>query len=288
MTFSTDLHTLDEPKIKRLCDNDLWPSSSEYFFKCKQQEIRERYDSARRMMCNIYPNNGEIYPPILTDDENRKKRCELYMQAIYYEASLTFYNMVIDLSWVMVCGAFDFSYGTEDNRFIVEEFYNCEKYIDILSNLEQNTTSPNDWSRYFSNRMPSSEPIMSLVMDFWNTVQNHPIRGKYNYIKHRGRPVYKELFDIDSKHRPSRGMYILEGVPTFNNTDEEIKWHLNYKKRDVDTELPTHVDEMRKTYSLIESIDELKDFDENKLFPYITNLFDLIDEFLQPSNRIGV
>ncbi len=84
---------------------------------------------------------------------------------------------------------------------------------------------------------------IELVIEFWDNFYNSEIRKLYNYIKHKGKPLYKELSEITT----------IGGCEYISNGKI----------------ISTNIRDVKKIVSLSEYYDILINFDNNKLFPYI-------------------
>lgn len=97
------------------------------------------------------------------------------------------------------------------------------------------------------------EPI-NLIKEFWKSFNNSKIRKVYNFIKHKGKPQYEEV-----KVQKVMGL-IISGE-----------------------NCPTDIRDVQMVINLKSSIQELLEFDENVLFPYINNLYIFLEAVVNPS-----
>ena len=100
-------------------------------------------------------------------------------------------------------------------------------------------------------------PAVDLIVEFWKNFSNSNIRNLYNYIKHKGKPIYREIEEF----RGGKAMRLL----------------INKQ------EYPSDIRDVQKIVGLKQGIDELIHFDDNILFPYIQNLLELLNTAVDPS-----
>ena len=110
---------------------------------------------------------------------------------------------------------------------------------------------------------PEFESVIDQIVAFWDSLFSSKIRKKYSFCKHKGRPEYEEIEKLSSGR--VMGFYIV-----------------NMKTGQV-TQAASNSNDVRYSFSLEDAILELRDFDDNVLFPYIQNLINSIEKVLQPS-----
>jgi hypothetical protein len=108
-------------------------------------------------------------------------------------------------------------------------------------------------------RLEFSKPI-DLVLNFWEKFRNSSMRNLYNFIKHRGKPLYTEIED-------EMGAKLLDLIVNGESC-------------------PTDVRDIQKSLNLADCIEDLRKFDDDTLFPYIKELLELIKEVIKPSAYI--
>ena len=110
---------------------------------------------------------------------------------------------------------------------------------------------------YLKKMVPEFSPAVDLIVEFWKNFSNSNIRNLYNYIKHKGKPIYREIEEF----RGGKAMRLL----------------INKQ------EYPSDIRDVQKKVGLKQGIDELIHFDDNILFPYIQNLLELLNTAVDPS-----
>ena len=125
------------------------------------------------------------------------------------------------------------------------------QYFSAISN-EANLKSRN---REFSE-------AVDLIVEFWKSFSDSAVRKIYNYMKHKGKPIYKECSAIDNIRFSN--MYIHRGSGNLVQIASDIS--------DVQMEL-----------SLTEEIARLYSFDDEVLFPYIQKLLQVLEETIKPT-----
>ena len=96
----------------------------------------------------------------------------------------------------------------------------------------------------------------NILVDF----SESKIRNTYNYIKHKGTPCYKEIEAL----RDTRFFNLIIGKESY----------------------PTDIRDVRKILSMDELIDELRKFDDEKLYPYVVGLIEKLQIAVDPSPMI--
>ena len=113
---------------------------------------------------------------------------------------------------------------------------------------------------------PEFEPVIDQIISFWDEFSYSEIRKRYNFCKHKGRPAYKEIRSL----YPGRLMNIY-----VKKTNAQQFTQVASDHRDV-----------QYTFSLEDAILELKEFDDNILFPYLQKLINTIEDILNPSPMV--
>ena len=86
------------------------------------------------------------------------------------------------------------------------------------------------------------------------------MRTNYNFLKHKGALCYEEI----QKLEPNR-------IFSLQISDQKC---------------PSDIRDVQKSISLLEAIEELRQFDNNQLFPYIESLFQQLEALVKPSPLI--
>ena len=113
---------------------------------------------------------------------------------------------------------------------------------------------------YLRKMCPQFSDTLDFVIAFWKDFADTPVRWKYNYLKHKGSLCYKEI-----QEREPRKIFSLQ---------------VNDKK------CPSDIRDVQATINLIDAIEELRRFDNEKLFPYIESLFIQLETLVKPSPLI--
>ena len=107
---------------------------------------------------------------------------------------------------------------------------------------------------------PAFSDTLDFIIAFWQDFAGSPIRWKYNYLKHKGSLCYEEIQKLEP-----RRMFSL---------------------RINDQNCPSDIRDVQKTISLADAIEELRTFDDEKLFPYVESLFIQLEDLVKPSPLI--
>lgn len=107
---------------------------------------------------------------------------------------------------------------------------------------------------------PEYAGAIDAIVEFWSDFSESQLRSLYNYTKHKGVLLYKEIEALDNIRI----------------------WNYYVGKM----QLPSDISDVRKEISLLDSIQELIDFDDNELFPYISKLIDELRKAVRPSSMI--
>ena len=268
MDFKNDINDLNPYKSNTISlIGKRLPQERDLYFKAKLDELLNQYRAARVFMreCETSDWNHWIS---CTGDKTKEEIALLTFKSYFYEASLFYYNSVVDISWVLcyvsassICKgkteAVDISkMGTIDEAAselrLAERDVKCTSKYNSFENLKK--------------QCPEFSVPIEKVIEFSMPFLKSEIRKKYNFLKHRGRPYYSEIKAI----KPCRPweIFVEDG------------------KSKIYSELATDITDVTYTFSLNESICELKDFDDNNLFPYLKELIVSIYEQVKPSPYI--
>lgn len=269
MVFSNDLSLLSRPSNVEI---DLlgakFPNANDLFFRSKQEELVRQYEAARIFMYETETNDwNHWFEPI--DDPTSTEAFRQIFRSHFYEAALFYYNIVVDLSWTLCYVTIEYACRNRESIVNISGIKPIEEAAELLRIAEGNVTSPtaeNNPFGYLKLMCPDFEPVIDQIVDFWNSFSATETRRRYNYCKHKGRPSYEEIENL----KPGRliGLY----------------------KKGIDNgeliQIATDSRDVGYSFSLESAIIELKDFDNNTLFPYIQNLIKSIENILQPSPMI--
>lgn len=245
------------------------PVSQEAFFVSKWHELFERYESARLFLKNAY--YGEWTEWFKKSDENDidSESDNNYKKWLYkselFEMALISYNILVDLSWTITYVSAEFGiYESSENGNILKAdntlgMHTLDDSIRILHNLENKVLAPtaaNNPYGYLMKMVPKFESAINSIINFWKGFADTNIRKLYNYIKHKGRPVYTEM-----------GLYSGgKGVLIFG-----------------DNRYPIDIRDIQERVSIEEGINELISFDDDILFPYLEELIKELKHIVNPS-----
>jgi len=185
------------------------------------------------------------------------------------EHTLINYNILVDLSWTItytscehVLYGFD-SNGNVTNAEEVRGLVPIDEAGDILRKLENNTTTPtadNNPFTYLKSAAPEFSSSVDIIVEFWKNFSGSNIRSLYNYIKHKGKPQYKELKDLS----PGRYFSLQIGNKSY----------------------PSDISDVQRIISLKDGLEELVKFDNEELFPYLEKLIIELEKAVNPSPMI--
>uniref|UniRef100_UPI00402AF409 hypothetical protein n=1 Tax=Thomasclavelia ramosa TaxID=1547 RepID=UPI00402AF409 len=241
------------------------PKTQDWYFVSKWNEIFDQYTWARIF---LRKSSDEDYQGIFNEPEDSriKRQMELSCSAQFYEISLLYYNILVDLSWTITYVTAEYLIYSKDKNGEISEsteikkFMSLEESYNILRETENNVTSPHAYNNpfnYLKLMVPEFEEPIDMIINFWKKFSNSKIRKNYNYIKHKGKPNYKELEEAT----PSVGLSLY-----------------------IDkTQIPSDINDVQLKIGLSESINELIQFDNEELFPYLDKLLHKLEEIINPS-----
>jgi len=246
------------------------PSSRDVYFISKCEELIAQYRTARIFLQQYKFETWDRWlKDIPSENEEAKFYAKTIQQIACYEAALVFYNIVVDLSWVLCYVSFEFSLARkgdcEGKRIVFGEIGSIEESMELLRIAEKNVICPSAEETpfiYLKHQYPDSAKALDLVTDFWNTFSSSNIRSLYNYIKHKGKPKYDELNKIN--HSPP---WMFLGVNKEGHASQSLV-------------SPT---DLLKKCSFIDGVDELIQFDDTQLYPYLKALFEELYAHVNPS-----
>lgn len=267
MEFTNDIFTLIPPNSKsiRLVETKL-PTNKDLYFVTKKNEIIDQYSAAR-----IFLNETETEDWSHWFDQDDNERLNTAFQKKYttffYETALMYYNIVVDLSWTLCYVSAEFAVSKSSQRVDFEGYKSIEEAYQLLRIAENTVISPTAESNpfaYLQKICPEFSGVIQLIINFWNSFGVSPIRNKYNYCKHKGKPAYIEIEELRGKGR-------LISILTQPVGLDEKK------------EVASNIQDVQWVQSLKENIEELKRFDDEQLFSYIKSLLEELEQVVKPS-----
>lgn len=225
------------------------PSDKDIFFRAKQKETLDKYQAARRFMYELETDDWDHYFHKL-EDENGNIYFQNVLKAQWYEAALLFYNAVVDLSWIACYISAEYFIYVDGKPVEVEGLTPIEEAYNALRKAEGYVQHPGvdgNPFEYLRKMCPQFSDTLDFVIAFWKDFADTPVRWKYNYLKHKGSLCYKEI--------------------------QEREPHKIFSLQVNDKKCPSDIRDVQATINLIDAIEELRRFDNEKLFPYIESLF---------------
>lgn len=144
-----------------------------------------------------------------------------------------------------------------DRLTSIEEAYNALRKAETIV---QHPGADGNPFEYLKKMCPPFSNVLDYVIAFWKDFADTPVRWNYNYLKHKGSLCYKEIQRLESH--------------------KIFSLHIN------DQNCPSDIRDVQKTISLVDAIEELRTFDNEKLFPYIESLFTQLENLVKPSPMI--
>jgi len=265
MEFTTDIFSL-EPDGNRTVNllGVSMPTSKDVYFRAKQKELLDQYAAARIFMHETETDDwSHWFQP--TEDATNQQAFELIFRSYFYESALTYYNIVVDLSWTLCYLSVEFALSQRGQRVDFGGIMPIEDAYKLMRSAENNVTNPNAEDSpftYLKSMCPEYSTAIDMIIDFWNEFGHSNIRQRYNFCKHKGKPAYSEIEAL-------RGGRLM-GFYFQQNDGTRVQ-------------MPSDIRDVQMTYSLNDSIEELKTFDDEKLFPYISALLAELERVVDPS-----
>lgn len=265
--FANEIFGVLEPKHGKKFDLVGTPLSAnqDFYFVSKWKEIFSRYSVARIFIYKTQEEDWSYwFNPV--DDQIVQKGIELTFKSELYETALIYYNILVDLSWAITYVTAEYAIYKFDNKgnaidaLDLSEMVTIEEAYEMLRKTENGISTPNAKGNpfeYLSIMRPEFKEAIDLIIDFWAKFSNSNIRNLYNYLKHKGKPIYKEIEEL-------RGGRLMN-IKIFGK------------------EIPSEIRDVQKLICLENGIKELVDFDDNVLFHYIKQLLDLLEVAVNPS-----
>ena len=241
------------------------PTNQDMYFVSKWNELFDRYSSARLFLRKTQEDNWDYWFNRI-DKPDVQHAMELIIKSNLYETALMNYNILVDLSWTITYVSAEYalySFDREGNVTNVEDvsgMHPIEEAYELLRKTENGVSTPHAEGNpfnYLKVMVPEFGSAVDLIVEFWRKFSNSNVRNIYNYIKHKGKPLYREIEEI-------RGGKLMQIV-----IDKE--------------QYPSDIRDVQKVIELEKSINELIEFDDDVLFPYIKNLIELLKGAVDPS-----
>ena len=269
MEFSTDIFSLDRPsQVKFNLAESKLPNSNDVYFRAKQSELVDQYSAARIFMHETETDDWNHWFELI-DNQNAITAFRLIYRSHFYETALFYYNAVVDISWTLCYVAIEYACSNKGVRVDISGIKPIEEAAELLRKAEGNVTSPtaedNPFS-YLKLMCPEFEPAIEQIISFWRSFSSSEIRKRYNFCKHKGRPAYQEIERLRS--------------------GRAIELYVKDKTTGQVSQVVSDPQDVRYSFSLEDAISELRDFDDNCLFPYVQKLIRTIEEILQPSPMV--
>lgn len=168
------------------------------------------------------------------------------------------------MSWSLCYVSAEYAIYEKDNAIDITDMLNIEDAFARLREAENSVVGPGSQGNpfhYLRIMSPEFKEAIDLIIDFWSTFSNSETRKLYNYIKHKGKPLYEEIENF----APNRLLRL------------KLK----------NGECPVDIRDVQKKVNLKEAISDLLKFDDEILFPYIKKLFGLLEKAVNPSPLIS-
>lgn len=269
MDFRTDIFSLEAPSSKKF---DLvgvkMPTNIDVYFRAKQKEIIDQYAAARIFMHETETDDWKHWFNEV-EDKTANDAFKFIFTSYFYESALMYYNIVVDLSWVLCYISAEFACTQKGNRVDFSGMKSIEDAAELLRSAENNVTAPTAESNpfgYLKMMNPNFSPAIDIIISFWDQFSSTPIRRKYNFCKHKGKPAYSEIEIL-------RGGRLMGFYVEKRSTGEK-------------SQIASDIRDVQFQFSLKEGIEELYKFDDEFLFPYIRDLLNELERVIQPSPMV--
>lgn len=230
------------------------PTNRDIYFVAKWHEIFERYTTARLFIRKALDDNWDYWFHKV-EDEKIQHALENKFKAELYETALLSYNILVDLTWAWTYVSAEYllyvfdDEGNVTNAKDVCGMHSIEEAYELLRKTENGVSTPHAEGNpfnYLKVMRPEFSDAVDTIIELWKVFSNSSIRNLYNYVKHKGKPLYEEV----EKPRGGKIMAILIG----------------------NEEYPSDIRDVQKMISVEQGLKELIDFDNNMLFPYVEKL----------------
>lgn len=266
--FKTDIFTSiqrEHNKTFQLIGTSSLPTNQDIFFLSKWDEIFERYCTARLFIRKTFETKWDYwFNPI--DNKEIQKAIEFKFKSDLYETALINYNILVDLSWTITYVSAEYilyEFDSNNNVINTQEISGMtpvEDAYEMLRKTENGVSTPHAQGNpfdYLKIMAPEFSEVIDLIINFWREFSSSDIRSLYNFIKHKGKPTYKEIEDM-------------RGAKAFS-----IKFG--------DKEYPSDIRDVQRELVLNDEVQKLISFDDYKLFPYLEKLLKSLEKIINPS-----
>lgn len=107
-----------------------------------------------------------------------------------------FYNVIVDLSWTLCYVSAEYALYEKDETINFSGMLPIEEAYAALRKAENIVTNPNSPDNpfvYLKSMYPGFAPAIDLIIEFWKNFADSNVRGLYNYVKHKGKPLFDEI-----------------------------------------------------------------------------------------------
>ena len=174
------------------------PNNIDVYFRAKQSEMLDQYIAARIFMRETETDDWNHWVQS-ADDAEARQVFRLRHMSYFYETALMYYNIVVDLSWVLCYVSAEYACSHKGERVYFEGMRTIEEAAALLRQAEKNVVNPkadNSPFGFLKNECPDFSKAIDRVIDFWDKFGYSSIRSRYNFCKHKGKPAYKELEEL--------------------------------------------------------------------------------------------
>lgn len=133
------------------------------------------------------------------EQEEAQQYFELTFKAYFYEVALTYYNIVVDLSWTTCYLATEFALTHQGVRINFGGIRPIEEAFELMRKAENLVTNPNAEENpfgYLKGMCPEFSTAIEMIISFWSWYGQSNIRQMYNFCKHKGKPMYTEIQEL--------------------------------------------------------------------------------------------
>lgn len=244
------------------------PTSQDIYFVSKWHELHDRYTTARLFLRKTQEFDYDYWFNQV-EDPISQTGIELKIKAELFETALINYNILVDLTWAWtyVSAEYVLYKFDKDNNVInaieITGMHTIDEAYELLRQTENGVTTPHTDGNpfnYLKKMRPEFSAAVDTIVSFWKDFSNSEIRGLYNFIKHKGKPRYKEIEQL-------RG-------------GKAIGISINGEQ------CPSDISDVEKIIELNDFVQKLIEFDDEKLYPYIKELLDNLKKAVNPSPMV--